>query len=70
LIEFKRIGLLGLTLSGLGLASFSGGCSSSPESAVSGQTEEQKAREKKELEELSKANDESSKNAASNRTGR
>jgi hypothetical protein len=70
LIEFKRIGRLGLTLAGLGLASFSGGCSSNPGSTAPVQTEDQKAREKKELEDLSKANDEASKNAAANRTGR
>jgi len=67
LIQAKRIGLLGVTLAGLGLASVTGGCSSSPESVVKSQTDEQKARERKELEELSKANDEASKAAAAGR---
>ena len=63
----KRFIHVGVSFVGFGLASLTmtGGCSSNPE--VASQTEEVKAREKKEMEELNKANDASAKAAAQRR---
>jgi hypothetical protein len=69
LIHAKRIGFVGVVLTAFGLGSLtmSAGCSSNTGTTLPVQTDEQKAREKKDLEDLNKANDDAAKAAASRR---
>jgi len=63
LTQVKRIALVGVSMAGMGLGSVlvSGGCGSTPTTVT--QTEDQNAREQKELVDQAKGNDEAARAA-------